>query len=225
MDYIPPHTFKMSTWSNFTPLCHRDQDEALKDDFQTQHMLVCCVRQWGNNGSGSSARGGLECSRGSLGQQATYCLNISKEEETLETVDPTWQTTCWLQLAVQGISDDEVPWYEYVMLLMSGAEGAALTLAKHLLAVWQWSIRVQGWNICTSTPTVLNIGQFMMWDKVQGEVDNLLWFEAYSSTLQRVREAVHSWRWQWPKGKVWEVAVSPLVRVFWVETGIEPTAS
>ena len=101
----------------------------------------------------------------------------------------------------------------------------ALSLAKCLLAVWWWSVRVQGQDICPPTPTVLNIGQFMMWDEMKGEVDNSLWVEAYSHTLQRVREAIHGWHWQWPKGKVWEVAVSPLVRVFWDEAGIEPTAS
>ena len=95
--------------------------------------------------------GQLECSRGSPGQWATYRLNIGEEEETLETVDPTWQTTRWLQLVVQGISDDEVPWYEYVTPLTLGAEGVALSLAKCLLAIWRWSIRVQGWDICPPT--------------------------------------------------------------------------
>ena len=66
----------------------------------------------------------------------------------------------------------------------------ALLLAKHLLAIWQWSLRVQGWDICPPTPTVLNIGQFMTWDEVRGEVDNMLWFEVYSYALQRVGEAV-----------------------------------
>ena len=111
------------------------------------------------------------------------------------------------------------------MLLTSGAEGTALSLAKHLLTIWRWSIRVQRRDICPPTPTVLNIGQFMTRDKVQGEVDNSLWFEVYSHTLQRVREAIRSCQWQWLKGKVQEVAVSPLVRVFWEETGVEPTTS
>ena len=146
-----------------------DQDEALEDDFQTQHTPVHCVRWWGDSGSRSSAGVGLECSRGSLGQWDAYCIDISKEEETLETVDPTWQTTHWLQLVVRGISDDKVPWYEYVMLLMLGAEGMALLLAKCLLTIWRWSIRVQGWDICPPTLTVLDIGQFMMWNEVQGE--------------------------------------------------------
>ena len=74
-------------------------------------------------------------------------------------------------------------------------------------------------------PTVLNIGQFMMRDEVQGEVDNLLWFEVYSCTLQRVREAVHSHQWQWPKGMVQEVTVSPLVRALWEETSVERATS
>ena len=47
----------------------------------------------------------------------------------------------------------------------------------------------------------------------------------YSHTLQRVGEAVCSQRWQWPKGKAREVAVSPIVRVFWEETSVEPTAT
>ena len=110
----------------------------------------------------------------------------------LETVNPTWRATCWLQLAVQGISDDEVPWYELITPLMVGAKGAALSLAKHLLTIWQWSIEVQGWDICLPTLMVLNIGQFMMWEEVLGKVDDSLWFEAYSSTLQRVGEAMHS---------------------------------
>ena len=97
----------------------------------------------------------------------------------------------------------------------------ALSLAKCLLAIWRWSLRVQGWDICLPAPTILNIGQFMMQDKVQGEVDNLLWFEVYSRTLQRVGEAICGRQWQWPKGKAWEVAVSPIVRAFWEETGVE----
>ena len=56
-------------------------------------------------------------------------------------------------------------------------------------------------------------------------VDNSLRFVAYSCILQRVREAAHGQWWQWPRGKAPEVGVSPLVRVFWEETGIELTES
>ena len=65
----------------------------------------------------------------------------------------------------------------------------------------------------------------MMWEEVLEKVDDSLWFEAYSHALQRVREAMHSQWWQWPKGKVWDVGVSPLVREFWEETGIELATS
>ena len=139
-----------------------------------------------------STKGRLQHSGGSPGQQTGYQINIGEEEEMLETVDPTWRATHWLQLAVQGILDDEVPWYDLITPLMVETEGVAHSLAKHLLAIWWWSIRVQGWDVCLPTPTVLNIGQFITWEEVQGMVDNSLWFEAYSHTLQRAREAAHS---------------------------------
>ena len=140
-----------------------------------QHTPVRHVRWGGDSGSEASGGEGLECARGSLGQQTVYHLDIGKkEEETLETVDPTWQMTRWLQLVVQGISNDEVPWYECIAPLTSGAEGTALSLAKHLLTVWRWSLRMQGQDVCPPAPTVLNIGQFMMRDEVQGDVDNTL---------------------------------------------------
>ena len=221
---ISPHA-RSSHSGEGTALASLNQDEALEDDFQTQHTPVCHVMQREDNGHRSSAEGRLECSRGSPGQWTGYRVDIGKEQEMLETVYPTWRTTHWLQLVVQGILDNEVPWYKYVTLLMMGAKGTALSLAKNLLAIWQWSVRVQGWDICSPTPTVLNIGQFMTRDEVQRDVDNLLWFEAYSRALLRVGKAVCSWQWQWPKGKARKVAVSPLVRVFWEETGVELTAS
>ena len=100
---------------------------------------------------------------------------------------------------------------------MVGAEGVALSLAKHL-TIWQWSIKVQGWDVCPPTLTALNTGQFMTWEEVLENVDDSLWFVAYSCALQRVGEAAHSQQWQW---KAWEVGVSSLVRAFWDETGIE----
>ena len=139
-----------------------------------------------------AAKGRPESSRGSPGQQTEYQVDVGKEEGMLETVNPTWRTTCWLHLVVQGILDDEVPWYELVTLLMVGAEGTALSLAKCLLAIWQWSIKVQGWDICPPALMALNIGQFMTWKEVLENVDDSLWFMAYSHPLQRVGEATHS---------------------------------
>ena len=131
----------------------------------------------------------------------------------------------WLQLVVQGISDDKVPWAECVIPLTMGTEDVAVSLAKCLLAIWQWNIKVQGQDVCPPAPTALNIGQFMTWEEVLENVDKSLWFEAYSRALQRVGEAVHGQQWQWPRGKAQEVGVSPLVRAFWEETGIELTTS
>ena len=118
---FPPYAWSSHSGEG-TAWASLDQDEALEDDFQTQHMPVHHVMWWEDNSHRSSAEGRLECSRGSPGQRTGYCVDIGEEEETLETVDPTWQTTRWLQLAVQGIS--------------------ALSLAKCLLAAWQWSVRV-----------------------------------------------------------------------------------
>ena len=158
-----------------TALAMLHQEEVLEDDFQTQHTPVRHVRWYGDSGSKASGREGPECTRGSLGQRTVYHLDIGKEEEEmLETVYPTWQTTCWLQLEVQGISNDKVPWYECVTPLTLGAKGMTLLLAKCLLAIWRWSLRVQDWDVCPLTPMVLNSGQFMMQDEVQGDVDNML---------------------------------------------------
>ena len=223
VNFPPPHAWSSHSGEGMA-WALLDHDEALEDDFQTQHTPVHHVMWREDTGHRSSAEGRLECSRGSPRQWTGYRVDIG-EEETLETVDPTWWTTPWLQLAVQGISNKEVPWHEYVAPLTMGAEGVALSLAKRLLTIWWWSARVQGWDVCLPTQTVLNIGQFMTWDEVQGDVDNSLWFEAYSHALQRVGEAVHGLRWQWPKGKVREVKVSPLVRAFWEETSVELAAS
>ena len=124
-----------------------------------------------------------------------------------------------------GHLNDEVPWYELIISLTVGTGGAALSLAKHLLTIWQWSIKVQGWDVCLPTLTVFNIGQFMIWEEVLENVDDSLWFVAYSHALQRVGEAACSQRWQWARGKVVEVGVSPLIRAFWEETGVELATS
>ena len=220
-----PSYARSSHSSEGTARAFLDKDDALEDDFQTPHTPVCHVVWREDDGCGSPAEGRPESSRGSPGQQTEYQVDIGEEGDTLETVDSTWRTTHWLQLAVQGISDDEVPWAECVIPLTVGTEDAPVSLAKHLLTIWQWSIKVQGWDVCPPTPTALNIGQFMTWEEVLENVDNSLWFEAYSHTLQRVGEAVCGRQWQWPRGKVWEVGVSPLVRVFWEEAGVELATS
>ena len=106
---------------------------------------------------------------------------------------------------------------------MVGTEGAALSLVKCLLAVWRWSVKVLGWDVCPPTPTALNIRQFLTKEEVSEGIDEPLWFTDYSHTLQWVGEVAHRWKWEWPVGKTPEVRVSPLVHTFWEETGMDLT--
>ena len=95
-----------------------------EDDFQTPHTPVCHVVQQEGGGCRELAKEGMEASRGSPGWQSYFQVDIGEEEaEMLEFIDPHWRATCWLQVAVQGIAEEEVPWYELVIPLMSGAEG------------------------------------------------------------------------------------------------------
>ena len=114
-----------------------DDDDAWDDDFQTPHTPVHHVVWREDDGCGELVDGRMESLRGSPGWQTGYQVDIGEEEAMLETIDPTWRITCWLQLVVQGISDNEVPWYEFIIPLMVGTEGTSLSLAKHLLAVWR----------------------------------------------------------------------------------------
>ena len=104
-----------------------DDEDAWEDDFQTPpHASM----------HGDLAMERMEASEGSPGWQSFYRVNIGEEEpETLGCNDPHWTATHWLQVAVQGTAVEEVPWYELVTRLMSGVEGAALSLAKHLLSL------------------------------------------------------------------------------------------
>ena len=145
-----------------------DDDDTWDDDFQAPHTPVHCVVWRGDDGCREPIDGRMESLRGSPGWQMGYQVDIGEEEAMLETIDPTWRTTCWLQLVVQGILDDEVPWYELVIPLMVGTEGAALALAKRLLTMWIWSVKVLGWDVCPPSLTALNIRQFMTKEEVSG---------------------------------------------------------
>ena len=141
----------------------------------------------------------------------------------LESIDPHWRATRWLQMMVQGIAKEEVPWYELVLLLTSGVEGTALSLAKCLLVAWRWSIKVRGESVCPPAPTVLKIGQFMTEGEVAEGVLEPHWFMAYSHMLQWVGKAACGWKWVWPVREALEVKVFPLVHAFWEETGADLT--
>ena len=100
-----------------------------------------------------------------------------------------------LEVATQGIRDEEVPWHDLLALLTSGAEGTTKALAKHLVATWRWNIKVQGEGVCPPTPMVLNIGQFLTDQEMEGGFGEPHWFGAHSRALQRVGEAACGRKW------------------------------
>ena len=51
------------------------------------------------------------------------------------------------------------------------------------------------------------------------------WFMAYSHALQRMCEAAHRRKWEWPWGEALDVRASPLVRTFWHKTGADLTVA
>ena len=197
-----------------------DEEDILDDEFQTHHTPISHVVQWDEyNAPGSVKR--MDFARGSPAYLLYYQVNIGKEKETLENVNLKWRVCCWLQLAVQGIADEEVPWFELVAPLTSGAEGTALTLAKCLIVIWRWSQLVKGTDTCPPAPAIFNVGQFMTEKEVMEKVGELHWYIAYSCALQRVGEAVTSKKWAWLAKEGLEVQISPLVLAFWRETGVD----
>ena len=82
-----------------------DDDEVGEDDCQTPHTPVHHVvrRDGGSHGENGA-------SRRSPTWRSFVQVDIGEEEpKTLEDIDPYWRATCWLQVAVQGIAEEEVP--------------------------------------------------------------------------------------------------------------------
>ena len=164
----------------------------------------------------------MEASWGSPAWQSFVQVDIGEEKpETFEDIDTHWRATDWLQVAVQGITVEEVLWYELVTQLTSGTEGAALSLAKCLVAAWQWNIKVCGEDDFPPAPSILNIGQFITDEKMAGGMGEPHWFMAYSCALQWVGEAAHRRKWEWPRREALEIKASPLVCAFWHETNMD----
>ena len=84
---VPPYTLSSHSGEGMAQ-ASLDQDEALEEDFQTQHTPFCHVMQPEDNGHRSSAEGRLEYCRGGPGQWTEYKIDIGKEEGMLETVTP-----------------------------------------------------------------------------------------------------------------------------------------
>ena len=116
-------------------------DEVGEDDFQTPHTPVCHVVGGGSHGE--PAKEQMEASGGSPTWQSFVQVDIGQEEpKTLEEIDPHWRAMWWLQVAVQGITDEVVLWCELVTPLTSGAEDMARSLAKRPVTAWCWNIKV-----------------------------------------------------------------------------------
>ena len=78
----------------------------------------------------------MEASGGSPAWQFIAHMDISEEgPKMLTEIDASWRAKWWLQVAAQGIRDEEVPWHDLLTPLMSGAEGTAKALAKCLVAM------------------------------------------------------------------------------------------
>ena len=164
----------------------------------------------------------MEASGGSPTWQSFFQVDISKEEpETLEDINSHWRAMHWLQVAVRGIADEEVSWYELIVPLTSGVEGMALSLAKHLITAWWWNIKVHGEDDCPPAPSALNIGQFITDEEMEGGVGDPHWFVAYSHALQWVGEVAHRKNWEWPRKEALEIKASPLVCAFWRKTSMD----
>ena len=106
------------------------------------------------------------------------------------------------------------------MTLASGVEGAAKSLAKHLVAVWQWNIKVQGEGMCPPTPSALNIGQFLTDEEAEGGMGEPHWFVAYSHVLQWVGKAACGRKWE-VRREALEIKASPLLCAFWHKTDVD----
>ena len=166
-----------------------DDEDVWEDDFQTPHMPVHCL-VWRDGGShGKLAAERMEASPS---WQSFFQVDVGEEgPEMLECINLHWRAMCWLQVVVQGIAEEEVPWDELVTPLMLGAEGVAFSLAKHLLLAWQWNIKVHSEDACPPALTILNIGQFMTDEEMAGGVGEPHWFVAYSHALQWVGKVAH----------------------------------
>ena len=139
----------------------------------------------------------MEASGGSPAWQFIAHVDIGEEgPEMLVEINASWRAKWWLEVAAEGIRDEEVPWHDLLTLPISGAEGTTKALAKCLVATWRWNIKVRGERVCPPTPTVLNIGQFLTDQEMGGGgLGEPHWFVAYSCVLQRVGEAACGRKW------------------------------
>ena len=87
-----------------------DDEDAWEDDFQTLHMPIHHIARQDGGSHREPAPEWMDASRRSPGWQLYYKVDVGEEEaEMLESIDPHWRATHWLQVMVQGIAKEEVP--------------------------------------------------------------------------------------------------------------------
>ena len=110
-----------------------DDDEDWEEDFQTSHTPIHHMVGWEEGSQGELAQEQMQASSGSLAWWLVARVDIGEEvPETLEEINAHWRAQQWLQVATQGIRDEEV----LLTPFASGAKGAAKALVKCLVAVW-----------------------------------------------------------------------------------------
>ena len=76
--------------------------------------------------------------------------------------------------------------------------------------------------MCPPTPSILNVGQFLTDEEVEGGMGEPHWFVAYSCMLQQVGEAACRRKWE-VRREALEIKASPLVHAFWHKTDVDLT--
>ena len=125
--------------------------------------------------------------------------------------DPMWEVIKWLEVCIETLREEDVPWWQLVAPLMDAGITGTWKLAKHFLAMWQWMVEVATTNFCPPAPTMLNNGQFL--DEKPEEGDHMPWLLAYTCALQRMGEAAEGRTWC-TIGMHFTPKVSPLVDAF-----------
>ena len=129
--------------------------------------------------------------------------------------DPMWEAIKWLEACIETLREEDVQWWSLVVLLTDEGAPDTRELTKHFLATWQWMTEVAAIKFCPPTPTMLNIGQFLDEELVEG--DCMPWLLAYTCALQCMEEATEGRMWH-PMGMRFAPQVS-LVDAFIEEMG------
>ena len=155
-----------------------DDDEDWEEDFQTLHTPMHHVVRQEEGSQGEPAAKQMEASGGSPAWWVVVHMDISEEgPETLGEINANWRAKQWLEVATQGIEDEEVLWHDLLTLLTSGPEGTTKALAKCLVAAWRWTLKFEGKECAHPHPWCLTSASSFMTRKQReaGESHIGLW--------------------------------------------------